>query len=118
MEADLLNIVSRFLQALPHTILHDLAQRPVGQFKDVAQMLAFSTSFFSKDVANVRRLVATYCSDERNPTLPPFLVHGMFTLNSWEKAVPASGPGSYVIYDLEGTLRYVGMSLNRVGNRI
>jgi len=78
----------------------------------------FDTSSFSEDATNVRRLVATYCSDERNSTLPPFLVHGMFTLSNWEKAGPATGPGCYIIYAEDGTFRYVGMSLSRVGNRI
>ncbi len=72
----------------------------------------------SKDATHVRRLVAAYCSAERSPTLPPFVVHGTFTLQTvWESAA-ASGPGCYVIYGMDNTLRYVGMSLSRVGNRI
>ncbi len=50
--------------------------------------------------------------------LPPFLVHGMFALGTLWKSDSATGPGCYIIYDKEGALRYVGMSLSRVGNRV
>lgn len=72
----------------------------------------------SEDAINVRRLVATYCSEERNPTLRSFVVHGMFTLDTLRKSTSANLPGCYVIYGVDRTLRYVGMSLSRVGNRI
>lgn len=72
----------------------------------------------SEDAINVRRLVAAYCSDERNPKLRPFVVHGMFTLDTVRKSSPANLPGCYVIYGVDQTLRYVGMSLSRVGSRI
>lgn len=72
----------------------------------------------SEDAINVRQLVAAYCSTERNPALPHFVVHGMFTRQTvWGNAA-ASGPGCYVIYGMNKALRYVGMSLSRVGNRI
>lgn len=72
----------------------------------------------SDDAINVRRIVANYCFMERHPTLPAFVVHGMFTLGTVWKSACASGPGCYAIYAVDGTIRYVGMSLNRVGNRI
>src|SRR3954451_321064 len=74
-------------------------------------------------VKEVRRLVDEYCSSQRHPSLPRFMVHGPFThqalLNSNSPGTEARNkPGCYVIYGADGTLKYIGMSLVNIGNRI
>lgn len=66
----------------------------------------------------VRRWVDKYCDSERHPGLPKFTVHGPFRLPDLWKSNVANLPGCYAIYGENGRLRYVGMSLTNVGNRI
>lgn len=66
----------------------------------------------------VRRLVDKYCSSERHPGLPKFSTHGPLTLSQLWKSNAANVPGCYAIYGDDGRLRYIGMSLTNVGDRI
>jgi hypothetical protein len=66
----------------------------------------------------VRRIVDVYCSRERHPELHKIKLHGPFVyadLQNWEAA---KRPGCYAIYGEDGTLRYIGISLTNVGERI
>jgi len=66
----------------------------------------------------VRRLVNEYCSTQRHPSLPKFVVHGPFAVDDLWKSDASNRPGCYAIYGEDGSLRYVGMSVDNVGNRI
>lgn len=66
----------------------------------------------------VRRLVDEYCSTQRNPSLPKFLARGPFSLKDSSKSDVSNKPGCYAIYGDGGQLRYIGMSLANVGDRI
>jgi hypothetical protein len=66
----------------------------------------------------VRRLVDEYCTTKRHPSLQTFTIHGPFTLDNLWESDASNGPGCYVIYGRNGSLRYIGMSLTNVGNRL
>ncbi len=66
----------------------------------------------------VRRWVNNYCSSERHPRLGMFSVHGPFTFPQLWNSNAANLPGCYAIYGDDGCLRYIGMSLTNVGDRI
>jgi hypothetical protein len=67
---------------------------------------------------SVRLLVNEYCSGWRNVSLPKFVVHGPHTLDGWRKADASSKAGCHAVYDVDGSLRYIGMSLTNIGNRL
>ena len=66
----------------------------------------------------LRQLVNDYCSTQRNPSLPRFLVHGPFTLDEVWKSDASKKPGCYAIYFEDGSPPYIGMSETKVGDRI
>jgi hypothetical protein len=65
-----------------------------------------------------RRWVDKYCSSERHLGLAKFTVHGPFTLPELWKSNAANKPGCYLIFGENGRLRYIGMSVTNVGDRI
>ena len=66
----------------------------------------------------VRRLVHEYCSTQRNPSLPAFIVHGPFTRADVWNSDASRKPGCYVIYGEDGSVRYVGEFESEIGSRI
>jgi hypothetical protein len=66
----------------------------------------------------IRQLVASYCSNERHSERPPFVVHGPYIPGEIWGAGTSNGPGCYVIYGEDKSVRYIGMSMESVGNRI
>jgi hypothetical protein len=74
--------------------------------------------FESADSKEVRRLVDEYCSTQRHPSLSRFIFHGPFTRDSLWKTDVGNRIGCYVIYGIDCSLRYIGMSGNKIGTRI
>ena len=66
----------------------------------------------------VRRCVEQYCARERHPDLAAVKVHGPFMYSDLWNWAAANLPGCYAIYGDDGCLRYIGMSVTNVGNRI
>lgn len=73
----------------------------------------------SSDRQDIARLVALYCSDERNPTLPAFTIHP-HTPESWRETKECGTPGCYVGYLADGSLRYIGKASQHsvIGTRL
>lgn len=69
---------------------------------------------------HIKSFVGEYCATQRHPNLQPFIVHGLYTLQSWCGTKPSYRPGCYVIYGEGGHALYIGKaSLNAsTGSRL
>ena len=69
----------------------------------------------------LREWIDTYCATERHPAWAKFSVHGPFNYpDLWNSPRPQllEQAGCYVIYGAGGELRYIGMSLTGIGDRL
>lgn len=67
---------------------------------------------------DMRRVIREYCTARRNPSLPPFRLHGPYARDQVWKSDAVSKPGCYVIYGSDKKVRYIGMSTTAIGSRI
>jgi hypothetical protein len=70
---------------------------------------------------HMRTWIDTYCANERNPALVKFELQGPFNYpDVWKppRSTFLERAGCYVIYGAGGELRYIGMSVRAIGDRL
>ena len=77
------------------------------------QMPATSTDFDPTAVEEMRRVISTYCVEERHPDRAMFNVTDLLDWaessdKKWNNHPAAGRPGCYVVYDSSGSAVYVG----------